>query len=212
MKAGSVPRPLLDAAGVKVLAGSGIGSGQYLAKELQENPRAIVLFDEASSFFQQTSMENSTLTSAFKTLFESSSHWSGKSDEQKMGYRCCPLVSVVARHASQLPARLSDQGRVGDGLLSRITLCYVGNKTVIPEWTPRDFARERRLVNKIEDLIPRQLIVPAFEPGARECWQKFVLDVAALSEVGLTPRIVTLTKVDLCYALFFRALPRSRGR
>jgi hypothetical protein len=195
--------PLLCGAGIKVLAGSGLGSGQFLAKELQENPRAIVLFDEASSFFQQTSMDNSTLTSAFKTLFESSSHWSGSLTNKKWGTDAAQLSLLLHATRPSFIRGFQTKGGVGDGLLSRLVLCYVANKAIIPEWAPRDFTKERRLVNILEGLIPKQPIVPAFEAGARECWQEFVLAVAGLSEVELTPRVVTLTKVDLLLRAIF---------
>jgi hypothetical protein len=196
-------RPLLDAAGIKVLAGAGIGSGQFLAKELQENPRAIALFDEGSSFFQQASMENSTLTSAFKTLFESSSHWSGSLTNKKWGTDAAQLSLVLHATRPSFIRGFQTKGGIGDGLLSRIVLVYVGNKVALPEWAPRDFTRERRLVNTLEGLIPKQLTLPAFDRGARECWLEFALAVAGLSEVELTPRVVTLTKVDLLLRAIF---------
>lgn len=196
-------QPLLQSAGIKVQAGSRLGSGQYLAKLLQENPQSIAFFDEASSFFQQTSMEFSTLTSALKTLFESNSHWCGSHTNKTWGTDHAHLSILLHSTLPSFQRGFRTKGGVGDGLLSRLTLVYVGNRTVVPEWAPRDFGKERRLVNTIEAMIPRQLTVPAFEGGARECWQKFVTDVAALSEVELTPRVVTLTKVDLLLRAIF---------
>ena len=196
-------QPVLESAGIKVQAGSRLGSGQYLARILQENPQSIAFFDEASSFFQQTSMEFSTLTSALKTLFESTSHWCGSHTNKTWGTDHAHLSVLLHSTLPSFQRGFRTKGGVGDGLLSRITLVYVGSKTVVPEWAPRDFSKERRLVNTIEAMIPRQLAVPAFEAGARECWQKFVLDVAALSEVDLIPRVVTLTKVDLLLRAIF---------
>jgi hypothetical protein len=196
-------QPLLESAGIKVQAGSRLGSGQYLAKILQENPQSIAYWDEASSFFQQTSMEFSTLTSGLKTLFESNSHWCGSHTNKTWGTDHAHLSVLLHSTLPSFQRGFRTKGGVGDGLLSRLTLVYVGNRTVVPEWAPRDFGKERRLVNTIEAMIPRQLTVPAFEGGARECWQKFVTDVAALSEVELTPRVVTLTKVDLLLRAIF---------
>jgi hypothetical protein len=196
-------QPLLESAGIKVQAGSRSGSGQYLARLLQENPQSILFFDEASSFFSQISMEFATLPSALKTLFESNSHWCGSHTNKTWGTDFAHLSLLLHCTRPSFQRGFQTKGGVGDGLLSRITLVYVGNKTVVPEWTMRDFSKERRLVNSIEAMIPRQLTVLAFEAGARECWQKFALDVAALSEVELTPRVVTLTKVDLLLRAVF---------
>ncbi|MGB8785171.1 MAG: bifunctional DNA primase/polymerase, partial [Terriglobales bacterium] len=190
-------QPLLESAGIKVQAGSRLGSGQYLARILQENPQSLAYWDEASSFFRQIGMDFSTLTSALKTLFESNSHWCGSHTNKTWGTDHAHLSVLLHATLPSFQHGFRTIAGVGDGLLSRFTLVYVGNKTVVSEWTPRDFARERHLVNTIEALIPRTLTVPAFEASARECWQKFVLDVAALSEVELTPRVVTMTKIDL---------------
>jgi hypothetical protein len=42
--------------------------GQYLAKTLEENPRAICVWDEAAGLFQVTGQANSTLSSALKSM------------------------------------------------------------------------------------------------------------------------------------------------
>ena len=195
--------PLLVAGGIKVLAGSRIGSGQYLARLLQENPQSIAFWDEASSFFQQSSMEFATLTSALKTLFESNSHWCGSHTNKSWGTDSAHLSVLLHATRPSFIRGFQTKCGVGDGLLSRITLVYVGNKVMLPEWAPRDFTRERRLVNTLEGLIPKQLTVPAFDAGARDCWQEFALAVADLSEIELTPRVVTLTKVDLLLRAIF---------
>ena len=148
-------------------------------------------------------MDFSTLTSALKTLFESNSHWCGSHTNKTWGTDHAHLSVLLHATLPSFQHGFRTIAGVGDGLLSRFTLVYVGNKTVVSEWTPRDFARERHLVNTIEALIPRYLTVPAFEASARECWQKFVLDVAALSEVELTPRVVTMTKIDLLLRAVF---------
>jgi len=67
----------LDTAPVKVQNGSGVGSGQWFAKLLQETPRMVTVWDEASQLFQQAGQQNSTLLSVLKSLFEGTSHWSG---------------------------------------------------------------------------------------------------------------------------------------
>jgi hypothetical protein len=200
---GETLRPLLVASGIKVLAGARIGSGQYLARLLQENPHSIAVWDEASSFFQQSSMESATLTSAIKTLFESNSHWCGSHTNKSWGTDNAHLSVLLHATRPSFTRGFQTKGGVGDGLLSRFTLVYVANKAALPEWAPRDFAKERRLVNTLEGFIPKQLTVPEFEASARECWHAFVLAVAALSEVELTPRIVTLTKVDLLLRAIF---------
>lgn len=82
---GAALRPLIEPHGLKVLNGSGIGSGQYLAKALEENPRAIVYWDEASQLFATASQENSNLFSAVKSLFEQTSHWTGSFVNKRHG-------------------------------------------------------------------------------------------------------------------------------
>ena len=57
-------RFFLETARIKGITGSGVGSGQFLAVKLEENPRAIVFWDEGSGLFQQTSQQGCTLLSA----------------------------------------------------------------------------------------------------------------------------------------------------
>ena len=113
--------PLLGT--LKLLNGSGIGSGQYLAKILEENPDALCYWDESSQLFQVSGQQCCTLFSALKVL-RIEHPLDGKLTNKKHGADD-PHLSVLL-HATRKTFLdgFALRGGVGDGLLSRFTLVY----------------------------------------------------------------------------------------
>jgi hypothetical protein len=205
VRVGGVLRPLADAASVKILNGSGIGSGQYLAKELQSNPRALVHWDETTGFFAQTGMQNSTLLSVLKSLFEGNSAWTGSITNKKFGTDEAHLSVLLHSTRMSFVEGFKLRGGMGDGLLSRFTLVYSAGMPAVPVWQERNFAGEREILERITELIPARFLQLNIDEKARERFVEF-------ARVLLSPqhphpdhvrRLLELTKVDLLLRAVF---------
>lgn len=194
---GGALRPVLG--NLKLLNGSGIGSGQFLAKELQENPHAICHWDEASQLFQVSGQQSCTLFSALKTLYESNSHRSGSFTNKTHGGDDLHLSVLLHSTRKTFVDGFALRGGVGDGLLSRFTLVYSAGLPVIPEWQPRNLAKEKSLVATIAKLIPKVPMVPAITDGARERMKQFATAINTPNHRDHAPRIQELTKIDLLH-------------
>ncbi len=196
---------MLDAAGVKVLNGSGIGSGQYLAKELESNPRAIIPWDETTGFFAQTGMQNSTLLSVLKSLYEGNSAWTGSLTNKKFGTDEAHLSVLLHSTRTSFVEGFKLRGGVGDGLLSRFTLVYSAGMPAVPVWQERNFAEERQSVERISALIPARFVPLDIDEKARERFVEFAR--LLLSPQHPHPdhvrRLPELTKVDLLLRAVF---------
>jgi len=201
--AGGALCPLLGT--LKILNGSGIGSGQYLAKELQENPHALCHWDESSQLFQVTGQQCSTLFSALKTLYESNSHWSGSFTNKKHGGDDLHLSVLLHSTRKTFVDGFALRGGVGDGLLSRFTLVYSAGMPVVPEWAPRDFAEENKLVTAIANLIPKVHTVPAIADDARERMNEFARTLygAHHPHPDHVRRLLELTKIDVLHRCIY---------
>ena len=127
--------------GLKLLNGSGIGSGQYLAKELEENPDALIHWDEGSQLFQVTGQQGNTLLSALKTLYESNSHWTGSFVNKKHGTDDAHLSVLLHATRKTFVDGFALRCSVGDGLLSRFVLVYSAGMPVVAEWEPRNLPK-----------------------------------------------------------------------
>jgi hypothetical protein len=202
---GGALRSLLETAGVSVLTGAGIGSGQYLAKELQANPRALIHWDETTGFFAQTGMQNSTLTSVLKSLFEGSSCWAGSLTNKKFGTDEASLSVLLHSTRKSFVEGFKLRSGIGDGLLSRFTLVYSAGMPACPLWRERNFAEERRLAELIVGLIPQQFQPLGIEAQAQERFIEFARAVLAPHHPHFdhARRLLELTKVDLLHRALF---------
>jgi hypothetical protein len=200
-----VLRFYLDTGTVKVLNASGIGSGQYLAKILEETPRVIAVWDEASQLFQQTGQQNSTLLTALKTLFESTSHWSGSFTNKKCGTDDAHLSIALQSTRKTFVQGFSLRGGVGDGLLSRFVISHASAWPVVPIWAQRDYARETALVGKIIGLVPTIHAAPAIEDQAQARMNEFTQEMngSERPHPDHTPRLLEHAKVDLLMRTIF---------
>ena len=200
-----VLRFFLDTASVKVLNGSCIGSGQFLAKKLEESPRLIVIWDEASGLFQQTGQLSSTLLSALKSLYEDRSHWSGSFTNRQHGTDDAGLSVVLQSTRKTFVQGFATRGGISDGLLSRFIFSYASAWPVFPEWTPRDYAREQALTEKIIALIPKTPTAPGIDDQARKRLADFVHEVngSGRPHPDHTPRLLEHTKVDVLMRCIF---------
>jgi hypothetical protein len=190
---------------LKLLNGSVIGSGQYLAKELEENPHALCHWDESSQLFQVSGQQNSTLFSAMKSLFESNSHWTGSFTNKKHGGDDLHLSVLLHSTRPTFVNGFATRGGIGDGLLSRFTVVYGAGMPVFPEWEPRDLPAERKLVETIGNLIPKKLTVPDIAEDARERMKQFACAIYAPNHPhpDHARRILELTKVDLLHRCIY---------
>lgn len=170
---GATLRPMLDAHGVKVLSGTGIGSGQYLAKKLEENPRSLLFYDEASQLFQTGGRENSTIFSALKSLFEGNEYHSGSFANKEHGTDDAHLSVLLHGTRRTCVEGFGLHGGVGDGLLSRFVLCYCDKTAVVPVWAERDFAAERSIVQRINELLLNSFVALTMDTAASEQLKEF---------------------------------------
>jgi hypothetical protein len=202
---GGALRPFLEKATVSVLTGAGIGSGQYLAKELQANPRALIHWDETTGFLAQTGMQNSTLTSVLKSLFEGTSCWSGSLTNKKYGTDDASLSVLLHSTRRSFVEGFKIRSGIGDGLLSRFTLGYSAGMPACPVWRERNFAEERRLAERIAGLIPQQFQSMGIEAQAQERFIEFARVLLAPNHPHFdhVRRLLELTKVDLLHRALF---------
>jgi hypothetical protein len=200
--------PLLG--NLKLLNGSGIGSGQYLAKELEENPHALCHWDESSQLFQVTGQQCCTLFSALKSLYESNSHWTGSFTNKKHGGDDLHLSVLLHSTRKTFVDGFALRGGVGDGLLSRFTLVYSAGMPVVPEWQPRNLGEERKLVTTIGKLIPKVTTVPTITSDARERMNDFARSLygSGHPHPDHVRRLVELTKIDLLHRTVYSGSPQ----
>lgn len=201
--------PLLG--NLKLLNGSGIGSGQYLAKELEENPHAVIDWDESSKLFQVTGQQSCTLFSDLKSLFAGNSHWTGSFTNKKHGTDDAHLsVSLQSTHKTFAEGFALRSG-MGDGLLSRFTLVYSAGMPVVAEWEPRNFSEEKKLVAALGDLIPKVHTVPEIAEDARQCMKEFILALGAPDHPypDHVRRLPDLVKTDILARCIYSATPQQ---
>jgi hypothetical protein len=201
----SALRFYLDTASVKVQDGGGIGSGQFLARILQETPRLIAAWDETSELFQQTGQQSSTILSALKKLYESTSHWSGSFTNKKFGTDDAHLSVLLHSTRKTFVQGFSVRGGIGDGLLSRFVFGYSNTWPVVPEWSQRDYAREQTLAEKIIALIPTTRTAPGIDAAARKRMAEFAHEMNGSEQEHPehTPRLLEHAKVDVLMRCFF---------
>ena len=207
---GGALRPLFGT--LKLLHGSGVGSGQFLAKELQLNPHAIVAWDEATGFFHQISMQNSTITSVLKNLFEGNSAWTGSlTSKRRFGTDDAHLSVLLQGTKTIFVEGFATCGGAGDGLLSRFTLVHSAGQAAPPEWKPRNLAEERSLVATIANLIPKVHTVPKIAPDARECMNAFFRTIKANDHPhpDHVRRLPELVKVDILHRCAYSNSPEE---
>jgi len=192
-------RPLLVGDELKILHGTGVGSGQFLARELQENPRAIVCWDELDHLLKVARRDGSTLFSALKTLFESTSLWTGSLTNKKHGGDDFHLSVLMQSTRATFQQGFALANASGDGLLSRYVLAYADRMPAIPEWAPRDFHAEREVVGKLQAMMPVAPMVPTITDDARAAMNGFAiaLNDPQSPEFALGRRLFEHTKVDL---------------
>ena len=195
---GAALQSVIDSAGLAVLDGSGIGSGQYLAHELEQNSRAIVRWDELSHLLAVSGQQGSTLLSALKTLYESTSHWTGSFTNRKHGTDDARLSVLWHSTRATFDDGLSTRRGIGDGLLSRFTLCYCDKTAVVPVWDERDFASEKQTALQIADCIPQKFLQLSIDADAQSRMVEYARSL--LSPDHLYPdhvrRLVEQMKVD----------------
>ena len=203
--AGGALRTLLTDDPIKILHGTGIGSGQYLAKELQENPRAIAFYDEMDHFLKVAKRDGSTIFSAFKTLYESNSLWTGSLTNKKFGGDNFHLSVLMHSTASVFRDGFALANAVGDGLLSRFVLTHADRLPAVPEWEPRDLAAEKEIVSRLRGMIPLAPLTPAITDDAREAMAAFALELndPQSPEFALGRRLFEHCKVDLLHRCIF---------
>ncbi|HUO14667.1 MAG TPA: bifunctional DNA primase/polymerase [Verrucomicrobiae bacterium] len=204
---GAVLRQLIEASGVKVLSGSGIGSGQFLAATLEENPRAICVWDEVSHLFQVSSQQASTLLSSLKTLYESTSLWTGSFTNRKHGTDDAHLSILLHSTRKTFRDGLATRNAVGDGFLSRVTLCYSDQWPAVPIWAERNFTEERRIVQQIAELIPRKFTLVTLDAGALEQLRALGTKILArdFPHPEQTRRLLEMVKSDALIRAVFSA-------
>jgi hypothetical protein len=195
--------PLLGT--LKLLNGSGVGSGQFLAKELEENPHALCHWDESSQLFQVTGQQCCTLFSALKSLYESNSHWTGSFTNKKHGTDDAHLSALLHATRKTFVDGFALRGGVGDGLLSRFTLVYSAGMPVVAEWEPRNLREERNLVTTIGKLIPKVTTVPTITGDARERMNDFARTLygSGHPHPDHVRRLVELVKIDILHRCIY---------
>jgi hypothetical protein len=198
-------RMLIDSHGLKLLDATGIGSGQFLAKKLEQHPNALCFWDESSQIFQVTGQQGNTLFSALKSLFEKNSHHSGSFSNKEHGTDDAHLTMLLHSTRKTFVDGFALRNGVGDGLLSRFTMAYSAGMPVVPEWRERDYSEERRIVAAIAALIPQQHTVPGVMPEARERFHAFarVIQNPSHPNPDHTRRIFELVKVDILHRCIY---------
>jgi hypothetical protein len=182
-----------------VLDGDGIGSGEFLARKLEENPRAIVHWDEASGLFQTAGAQNNKMFSAIKKLFEGNMHHSGSYTNKEHGGDNLRLSVLLHTTRQTFVDGFALRGGVGDGLLSRFTLGYSAGLPILPEWEPRNLAEEKSCVATLGKLIPKVPTAPKIAHDARERMKEFAIMLNSSDHRAYVGRIQELTKIDLVH-------------
>jgi len=190
---------------LRILNGTGIGSGQFLAAQLEENPHAVCVWDELTQLLQVSGQQCSTLFSALKSLFESNSHWSGSFTNKKHGGDDLHLSVIMQGTRPTFMAGFALRMAAGDGLLSRFTLAYSAGIPVVPEWASRDLHKEREVVQTIREMIPTTCTTPTIADDARERMREYVLAMPSPEhpDFARTPRLLELVKVDLLHRCIY---------
>lgn len=198
-------RMLIESHGLKLLDATGIGSGQFLAKKLEEHPNALCFWDESSQIFQVTGQQGNTLFSALKSLFEKNSHHSGSFSNKEHGTDDAHLTMLLHSTRKTFVDGFALRNGVGDGLLSRFTMAYSAGMPVVPEWRERDYSEERRIVAAIATLIPNHHTAPGITPEARERFHAFarVIQNPSHPNPDHTRRIFELVKVDILHRCIY---------
>ncbi|HLX84846.1 MAG TPA: bifunctional DNA primase/polymerase [Terriglobales bacterium] len=160
---------------LQILNGTGIGSGQFLAKELEANPYAICVWDELSQLLQVSGQQCSTVFSSLKTCFESNSLWTGSLTNKKHGSDDAHLSVLMQGTRSTFREGFALRGATGDGLLSRFVIAFSAGQPVVPEWEQRDLTRERQVMQTIREMLPTTLTIPTITEDARERMRDFAL-------------------------------------
>ncbi len=159
---------------VSVLDGGLFGSGQYVAKLLQENPRSWAIFKEGKEAFEKASPQGSTLKSAFLKLFDTTGHYTGSFKNKEHGGDDFHLSLVMLFTLDGFVDSFSGRGSGDSGYLSRNVLAWSENMTHFGEWRERDLTKEQTLIDRIQKRIPPPRsdldglfsgLVPSIGPG-----------------------------------------------
>ena len=193
---------LLLESGTKLFDGGLVGSGQYLARVVEESPKLIIFWDELSELIEKSSQQSSTLFSSLKKLFESNVHWSGSFTNKKHGSDDVHLSVLLHCTRPSFTKAFSGKGSVGDGMLSRFVLAYAPLAAVpVPEWKPRDYPEEDRLGALLLSRLPNQVLIPTMEQDARARMNEFLIELRSPTHphAEYVQRLDALTKVDLLH-------------
>jgi hypothetical protein len=200
----SLGKMLLES-GIKLFDGGLVGSGQYLARVIEESPKLVLFWDELSELIEKSTQQSSTLFSALKKLFESNVHWSGSFANKKHGSDDVHLSVLLHCTRPSFTKAFSGKGSVGDGFLSRFVLTYAPPGVPVPEWKPRNYPEEDRLAGLLVSRIPDQVLVPAMEQDARTRMNEFLIELRRPDHphVNYVQRLDSLTKVDLLHRVIY---------
>jgi Bifunctional DNA primase/polymerase, N-terminal len=201
---------LISAGGIKLQDGSGIGSGQFLAAQLEQSPRMICFWDEGSQLFQVSGQQNSTVFSAMKTLYESNSYHSGSFTNRAHGTNEAHFTALLHSTRKTFVDGFSLSRGASDGLLSRFTLAYSAGIPVMPEWEPRNLNEEKTLLETVAKLLPKAKMVPAISDDARECMNEFIRKLGAPDHPypDHVRRLPELAKIDVLHRCIYSESPQ----
>ena len=199
--------PLISASGLKMQNGTGIGSGEFLAKKLQEFPRMICHWDEGSALFAVSGHQHSRLLSDIKSLLEDNESYSGSFTNKEHGTDDAHFSVLLNATRKTFVDGFALARGAGDGLLSRFTLVYSAGLPRPADWEPRNFSEEKQLAAKIEKLLPQSAIpvAPKITDAARDCIRAFAAQHDPITSPNRldVARLVDLTKVDLLHRCIY---------
>ncbi len=187
------------------------GSGQWLAKQLGEEPRTLIHYDEAAKLFAIGSYKGSTLLSEITSLYEGHSVWNASNNSGgKHGTDDAFLSLVVHTTPADFAECLSTKGGMGSGLLSRFTMVHGEEMPGFNrDWEPRDLANEKKLTAAIRAMLPFSLTVPKIADDARACMLEFDNALHQSAEhKRYRARLFDLVKVDLLHRCIYSDSPQ----
>jgi hypothetical protein len=142
-------------------------------------------------------------------VFEGNEHRSGSYTNKEHGGDDLHLSVLLHSTRQTFTDGFATRGGVGNGMLSRFTLCYSAGLPILPEWEPRNLPEERKLVATIGKLIPQVPTVPTITPEARERMRQFVALLNNPNHRAYVGRIHELTKIDLLHRCIYSDSPKT---
>jgi hypothetical protein len=196
---------LLESSAVRVVNGSGVGSGQFLASKLEQFPSAILFWDELSQLFRVTQQAAQTLFSELTSLFEGHSIHSGSLTNGEHGTDDAHLSILMHATRGTFEKGFALRQATGDGFLSRVVIAHAAPVPPIAEWELRDLKAEREIVAKIQALIPVIHAEPKIEDEARTLVNDFVLqlETPGTADYDYGRRLGVLLKSDLLHRCIY---------